>query len=74
MAPTVADMKDNDVVGMTDGRKIHLLRQAEEPLDAFQRRAAEVTGSRFLFRVYGEPQGAAEDTSDVERQIRPATA
>ena len=49
----------DDVVGMTDNFKLHIMRQAGEQLEAFERRAAAISGARVLFRVYRTP-GAAE--------------
>ena len=48
------DMEDSDVVGMSAG-SVDVPRLAQEPLQALQRRAAEVTGAQFLFRVYSTP-------------------
>jgi hypothetical protein len=45
---------------MTDNFKLHLLRMPSEPIDAFERRAAAVSGARALFRVYRTPGTAAE--------------
>lgn len=56
----IKDMNDSDIVGVTDGRKLHLLRHAQEPVSALIRRAAEVMGAKVLFLRYGTPSSASE--------------
>lgn len=66
--------RDNaDVVGISDG-KVHLIRQANEPLEAFTRRAAAVTGSKVLLLNYGGPGAAPERAGELEQQSGPTSA
>lgn len=50
----------DDVIGMTDNFRFCITRQGGEQLEAFERRAAAVSGARVLFRVYRTPGTAAE--------------
>ncbi len=64
---------DADVVGISDG-KVHLIRQSAEPLEAFTRRAAAVTGSKVLLLNYSGPEAAPERAGELERHSGPASA
>lgn len=66
------DLLDGDCVGVTD-EKVHFTRLPLEPLEALTRRAAKVTGSRFLFLVY-RPQASAEDVGALETSNPPRRA
>ncbi len=54
------DANESDVVGITNGNKLHIMRQAGEQLEAFERRSVAVSGARVLFRVYRTHGTAAE--------------
>ncbi len=67
------DAKDSDIVGITDGNKLHIMRASDEPLAAFERRSAELTQSRCLFHVHAA-HGGAERDCEAERHSVPSQA
>jgi hypothetical protein len=70
---SIDKMRDSDVVGMHDSSgKVHVMRNAGEALPAFERRAAGVLGTQFLFRVYREPHSASERDGEAEWPTGPS--
>ena len=56
----IADRSADQIVAMTNGNELHVLRQASEPLAAFTERAGGVIASRFMYRVYSSSEPIAE--------------
>lgn len=68
----IADTVDADCVGMTSScGKVHVPRRAGEPLEAFERRLAEII-PRFAFRCYSAPSNEPEAESWAEREVAPS--